>query len=127
MLFVMLISPCCVDMLHSHVDSLGMAVCLSAKPPYELRATSYKSALRALKGDVAHRAGSFLSKEQLEAGTVFPLRGGDGVERILLQTPGGLNGKTGIYEYILEPAGRITHQRFIEGGRLTGIPNQRIQ
>mgnify|MGYP003575934063 FL=1 len=79
-----------------------------------------------LKADVLHRAASFLSKEQLQAGQVFPLRGGDGVERILLQTPGDLNGKNGIYEYIYDPVGKVTHQRFIEGGTVTGFPNQRV-
>ncbi len=79
-----------------------------------------------LKADASHRAASFLSKEQLQAGQVFPLRGGDGVERTLLQTPGGLNGKNGIYEYIYDSAGKVTHQRFIEGGTVTGLPNQRV-
>ncbi|WP_051001839.1 hemagglutinin repeat-containing protein [Herbaspirillum sp. YR522] len=79
-----------------------------------------------LKEDPSHRAASFLSKEQLESGQVFSIRGGDGIDRILLQTPGAFNGKNGIYEYIYDVTGKVTHQRFIEGGKITGAPNQRI-
>ncbi|WP_256660404.1 hemagglutinin repeat-containing protein, partial [Pseudomonas sp. GL93] len=78
-----------------------------------------------LKEDMSHVAASYLTKEQLAAGKTFPVIGGDGVNRTLLQTSGGLNGKSGIYEYILDPSGNVTHQRFIENGIINGIPNQR--
>jgi filamentous hemagglutinin len=35
-----------------------------------------------------------------------------------------MNGKKGIYDHILDRSGKVTHQRFIEGGRITGSPNQ---
>ncbi|MEI5993269.1 T7SS effector LXG polymorphic toxin [Candidatus Enterococcus mansonii] len=54
----------------------------------------------------------------------FPLVGGDGVNRRFFQIEGSHNGKTGVFEWIIEPNGNISHRRFIDGGVLTGKPNQ---
>lgn len=77
-----------------------------------------------LKADPTHIGASFLNYDQLMQGKFFKLVGGDGVERTLLQVEGGFNGKKGIYEYIIDNKGNVTHQRFIKDGRITGKPNQ---
>jgi hypothetical protein len=73
----------------------------------------------ALKGDIYHRAASYLSESQLSKGTVYNL----GNNNTLLQVKGTLNGKKGVFEYILNKYGQVTHQLFKEGGIINGIPN----
>lgn len=77
-----------------------------------------------LKADSLHRAGSFVVDDVAQSGRVFALRGGDGVQRTLTQVEGTVNGQRGVFEWIVDPAGSVTHQRFIPDGRITGSPNQ---
>ena len=77
----------------------------------------------ALLSDVYHRSASWLSKSQLSKGKVFYIKGKDGCQYILLQVKGGLNGKPGIFEYIINKAGEVTHQLFKAGGVINGKPN----
>jgi hypothetical protein len=77
----------------------------------------------ALKEDIIHRAASFTRQEAAEAGTHFQIVGGDGVTRNLTQLSGDLNGVAGRFEYIVDSGGNLTHQRFVPGGSINGIPN----
>ncbi|WP_242479946.1 hypothetical protein [Bacillus cereus group sp. N21] len=54
----------------------------------------------------------------------FLFKGGDGIERDLFQVEGFYNGKNGVFEWIIEPNGAMSHRRFITDGVINGIPNQ---
>jgi RHS repeat-associated protein len=78
-----------------------------------------------LADDPFHRATSWVVDNP--AAQRFLMTGDDQVQRELYQLPGTMNGKNGIFEWIVSPSERgkaITHQRFIENGRVTGFPNQ---
>jgi RHS repeat-associated protein len=77
----------------------------------------------ALKGGVHHYAPSFLSADAMAAGEIFSVIGGDGTRRTLLQVLGGVNGKQGVFEYLLEAGKGVTHQRFKAGRIIDGIIN----
>lgn len=46
------------------------------------------------------------------SGKITPLTGGDGVVRTKLEINGSLNGKNGIFEYIIEPNNSVNHRLF---------------
>ncbi|MFW0786625.1 hypothetical protein AAFP35_19190 [Gordonia sp. CPCC 206044] len=77
-----------------------------------------------LKKDTNHRAPDLVVDEIGTKGKVFDITGNDGVERTLVQTPGELNGVPGRFEWIIEPNGRVSHQFFVRGGSINGIPNK---
>ncbi|MFP3415383.1 T7SS effector LXG polymorphic toxin [Bacillus sp. SIMBA_074] len=54
----------------------------------------------------------------------FPLVGGDRISRRFFQIEGSNGGKKGVFEWIVEPNGNVSHRRFIENGIVTGKPNQ---
>ena len=80
----------------------------------------------ALKGDSLHAFNDIIDNYAGDA-TQFLLIGGDGVKRTLYQLEGSLNGKKGIFEWIIDPdpTKGVTHRRFIEGVVITGKPNSR--
>ncbi|WP_461025831.1 polymorphic toxin-type HINT domain-containing protein [Streptomyces sparsus] len=80
-----------------------------------------------LKRDAGHRAADFVVNDIAKKGVTTRLVGGDGVERMLVQMPGEMNGKAGRFEWLVERGGSgnlITHQRFVNGGTINGIPNK---
>lgn len=60
-------------------------------------------------------------------GHCYEIKGNDGGNYTLLQVEGQLDNVSGIFEYILDGNGDITHQRFIAGGKYTGMPNQKVK
>ncbi|OFD77171.1 hypothetical protein BWGOE8_32830 [Bacillus mycoides] len=84
------------------------------------------------------RTGSALKIDELHAfnkiidnyvnyASKFDLVGGDGIKRQLYQVEGSLNGKKGVFEWIVDPDPKkgVTHRRFIEGVGVTGKANAR--
>ena len=78
----------------------------------------------ATKDDPMHRAPSFVVNQISRYGRTFALRGGDGSNNTITQMLGGMNGKPGVFEWIINSKLELTHQRFIPDGRITGTPNQ---
>jgi hypothetical protein len=85
-----------------------------------------------LKADETHKMASYLSEEQLNSAAEFNIIGGDKKLRTLVQVPDiyfkGKNDtewRKGVVEYVVDN-GVVTHQRFVEGGVVTGSPNQKV-
>jgi RHS repeat-associated protein len=77
---------------------------------------------KALKDDIFHRAASFMRETAARSGTVFQISGAQGAKSTLTQVSGDLNGQAGRYEYIVDALGQLTHQRFVPGGSINGVP-----
>jgi hypothetical protein len=76
----------------------------------------------ALKDDVYHRAAVFASEDIASKGSVYRFVGGDGVEKLIVQAPGELDGVAGRFEWIITDQGQLTHQMFVKGGSINGVP-----
>ena len=90
--------------------------------------SSLRRSPEALKSDVYHRSTSFVVDDP--AAIYSPVRGGDGVNRWVGQVPGGVNGKSGVFEWMVDFSGRegvVTHQTFIPGAKVSGVPNMWAQ
>jgi len=62
--------------------------------------------------DTFHTAGGFLTESQLAQGHTSIPHSADGILRTKLQVPGKVNGKGGVFEFIIEPDGSVSHQLF---------------
>jgi hypothetical protein len=77
----------------------------------------------ALKIDALHRVPSFVVDGIAEKGRMFSIKGGDGIWRNLTQMPGEVNGKNGVFDWLVD-GDKLVYHRFIPGGAITGVPNQ---
>ncbi len=74
----------------------------------------------ALKADPYHRSASFVTDAAAD-GKVFSFGNRAGTVN-LTQTAGEMNGVAGRFEWIVDGSGNLTHQMFVGGGRITGVP-----
>ena len=98
---------------------------VAAKTAPELASGLERTGTALSKSDAFHRSVSWVVDNS--AAQRFAIKGGDGVSRELYQLPGEVNGKSGVFEWIIDRSGSnpaINHQRFIPGGSVTGYPNQ---
>jgi predicted lipoprotein with Yx(FWY)xxD motif len=78
-----------------------------------------------LKADPFHSAPTWAEPGDIAAnGQQFSITGADGVSRTLVQSPASVNGISGRFEWIINPDGTISHQLFVPGGGLNGVPIQ---
>jgi hypothetical protein len=91
----------------------------------ELSKQEFESAERigsALKSDKFHRSATF-GMDSKDTWYKFDIHGGDGNPYKLFQKAGELDGRKGVFEYILTKDGKITHQCFISNKTVNGQPN----
>jgi hypothetical protein len=78
-----------------------------------------------LTREAYHDAPPWIDASQVAAnGRQFEITGNDGVRRTLVQSPAMVNGKPGRFEWIIQQDGTISHQLFVEGGTINGVPNK---
>ena len=66
-----------------------------------------------LKDDIYHRAPSWVTKEELLNAKITVTVGGDGHPYFHIEVPAVVNDMAGIFEYIVDSYGKVTHQLFI--------------
>ena len=76
----------------------------------------------ALKADLYHSIPTMIRDIASKYGTSFKRTGADGKAFTLTQIDGAVNGKKGVFEFIVDGGGRLTHQLFKEGRVVDGKP-----
>jgi hypothetical protein len=122
--YVAKLSQVALAKLATAATTVGTAVQkMSASAAAKIISTAERVGTALSKSDIYHRSASWLSRSQLAKGKTFNITGNDGVTRTLLQVNGQLNGKKGVFEYIIDEAGKVSHQLFKPGGVINGKPN----
>lgn len=107
----------------SHHARLGARCGLQ---PAALRLTGTPRSGSALKLDAHHAFPNLVDNTSSGATrSLIPRRGPGGVVRDqdeLLRRAGSLNGRDGVFEWIVRD-GKVVHRRFIPGGVVNGVPN----
>ena len=80
----------------------------------------------AQKEDSLHRSATFGTQGSTTIHE-FKFVGGDNKNYTLYQREATMNNVPGVFEYLQNESGQITHQRFIENGKVTGTPNQKVE
>jgi hypothetical protein len=76
------------------------------------------------KTDYYHIIGSFIGPQDLPGAQESVITGSDMVQRTLVQVPyTTVEGTAGRLEWIVEQDGTISHQWFVAGGSMNGLPN----
>jgi RHS repeat-associated protein len=76
----------------------------------------------AAQDDLYHSAANSVRSLVGDAGTQFQVVGADGETYTLTQVSGSVNGVDGRFEYLVDSQGSLTHQFFVPGGSINGIP-----
>jgi hypothetical protein len=77
----------------------------------------------ALQRDVFHLAPAWADTGDIAVyGQEFSVTGADGVTRTLVQSPASVNGVAGRFEWIINPDETISHEFFVAGGGINGVP-----
>ncbi len=74
------------------------------------------------KDDLYHRAATWMQQSAAVKGTYFRIFDDAHKPVTLIQYAHDLNGIPGRYEYVINATGQLTHQMFVRGGTINGIP-----